>query len=60
MKRNVILALGASVLALAAAAPASAQTIPEPEGSEQAGDITTGAGADQAGDAQSGTTDSAE
>ncbi|HEY0131796.1 MAG TPA: TonB-dependent receptor, partial [Allosphingosinicella sp.] len=60
MNRNVILALGASVLAMAAAAPASAQTIPEPEGAEQTGDITTGAGADQAGDAPSGTTDSAE
>ncbi|HEX9966115.1 MAG TPA: TonB-dependent receptor [Allosphingosinicella sp.] len=60
MNRNVILALGASVLALAAAAPASAQTVPEPEGAEQTGDITTGAGADQGGDAPSGTTDSAE
>ena len=59
MNRNVILALGASVLALAAAAPASAQTVPVPE-DEQTGDITTGAGADQAGDAPSGTTDSAE
>jgi outer membrane receptor protein involved in Fe transport len=54
MNRNVILALGASVLALAAAAPASAQTVPVPE------DEQTGAGADQAGDAQSGTTDPAE
>src|SRR5687768_6997500 len=59
MNRNVILALGASVLALAAAAPASAQTVPVPE-DEQTGDITTGAGADQAGDAASGTTDSAQ
>ncbi len=59
MNRNVILALGASVLALAVAAPASAQTVPVPE-DEQTGDITTGAGADQAGDAPSGTTDSAE
>lgn len=59
MNRNVILALGASVLAMAAAAPASAQTVPVPE-DEQAGDITTGAGADQGGDAPSGTTDSAE
>src|SRR5688500_19267502 len=59
MNRNVILALGASVLALAAAAPASAQTVPVPE-DEQTGDITTGAGADQGGDAPSGTTDSAE
>ncbi|HLL32273.1 MAG TPA: TonB-dependent receptor, partial [Allosphingosinicella sp.] len=60
MKTHVILALGASVLALATAAPASAQTIPAPEGDEQTGDITTGAGADQAGDAESGTTDSAQ
>ena len=60
MNRNVILALGASVLALAVAAPASAQTIPEPQGGAQTGDITTGAGADQSGDAPSGTTDSAE
>ncbi|HEX8238113.1 MAG TPA: TonB-dependent receptor plug domain-containing protein, partial [Allosphingosinicella sp.] len=59
MNRNVILALGASVLALAVAAPATAQTVPAPE-DEQTGDITTGAGADQAGDAQSGTTDAAE
>lgn len=59
MNRNVILALGASVLALAVAAPASAQTVPVPE-DEQAGEITTGAGADQGGDAPSGTTDSAE
>jgi iron complex outermembrane receptor protein len=61
MNRTVILALGASVLALAAAAPASAQTIPEGE-PEQTGDITTGAGADtdQAGDAASGATDSAD
>ncbi|HEX8307678.1 MAG TPA: TonB-dependent receptor [Allosphingosinicella sp.] len=60
MNRNVILALGASVLALAVAAPASAQTVPEPEGAQQTGDVTTGAGADQGGDAPSGTTDSAE
>jgi len=59
MNRNVILALGASVLALAAAAPASAQTVPVPE-DEQTGEITTGAGADQGGDAPSGTTDSAQ
>jgi iron complex outermembrane receptor protein len=60
MKKSVILALGASVLAFAAATPALGQTIPEPEGAEQTGDITTGAGADQGGDAPSGTTDSAE
>ncbi|HEX8222965.1 MAG TPA: TonB-dependent receptor [Allosphingosinicella sp.] len=61
MNKNVILALGASVLALAAAAPASAQTVPVPE-DEQTGDITTGAGADadQTGDAASGVTDSAD
>jgi outer membrane receptor protein involved in Fe transport len=58
MKNSVILALGASVLALAVATPAAAQTVPE--GGEQTGDITTGAGADQAGDAQSGTTESAD
>jgi outer membrane receptor protein involved in Fe transport len=50
----VILALGASVLALAVAAPAWAQTVPVPE------DEQPGAGADQGGDAPSGTTDSAE
>jgi iron complex outermembrane recepter protein len=59
MNKSVILALGASVFALAAAAPASAQTVPE-GGDQQTGDITTGAGADQAGDAQSGTTQSAD
>jgi outer membrane receptor protein involved in Fe transport len=61
MNRNVILALGASVLAMAAAAPAAAQTVPVPE-EEQTGDISTGAGADadQTGDAASGTTDSAD
>jgi outer membrane receptor protein involved in Fe transport len=60
MNKSVILALGASVLALAAAAPASAQTVPE--GGEPSGDITTGAGADtdQTGDAPSGATDSAD
>ncbi|MEA3066456.1 MAG: iron complex outerrane recepter protein, partial [Sphingomonadales bacterium] len=60
MKKSVILALGASVFALVAVAPAAAQTVPEPEGGEQTGDITTGAGADQAGDAESGTTQSAD
>ncbi|HEX8512298.1 MAG TPA: Plug domain-containing protein, partial [Allosphingosinicella sp.] len=60
MNRNVILALGASVLAMTVAAPASGQTIPEPGGAAQTGDITTGAGAGEAGDAPSGTTDSAE
>jgi outer membrane receptor protein involved in Fe transport len=61
MNKSVILALGASVLAMAAAAPAGAQTVPVPE-EEQTGDITTGAGADpdQSGDAPSGTTDSAD
>ncbi|HEX8263173.1 MAG TPA: TonB-dependent receptor, partial [Allosphingosinicella sp.] len=59
MNRSVILALGASVLALAAAAPAGAQTVPE-GGEAPTGDITTGAGADQAGDAESGATQSAE
>ena len=49
MKKTVILALGASVFALAAA-PASAQTVPVPDEGEQTGDIETGAGADQAGD----------
>ncbi|MET1112076.1 MAG: TonB-dependent receptor plug domain-containing protein, partial [Allosphingosinicella sp.] len=51
MNRNVILALGASALALAAATPASAQTVPVPEDEQTA---------DQGGDAPSGTTDSAE
>jgi iron complex outermembrane receptor protein len=61
MNRSVILALGASVLALAAATPASAQTIPE-GGEQPTGDITTGAGADsdQTGDAASGATDSVD
>jgi iron complex outermembrane recepter protein len=61
MNKSVILALGASVFALAVAAPASAQTVPVPE-DEQTGDITTGAGADadQTGDAASGATDSAD
>ncbi|HEX8574176.1 MAG TPA: TonB-dependent receptor [Allosphingosinicella sp.] len=60
MNKTVILALGASVLALAAAAPAAAQTVPAPEGEAPAGDITTGAGADQAGEAESGATQSAD
>src|SRR5215207_4163663 len=60
MKKSAILALGASVLAFAAATPALGQTVPEPEGGEQTGDITTGAGADQGGDAPSGTTDSGD
>jgi outer membrane receptor protein involved in Fe transport len=61
MKTNVILALGASVLALAAAAPASAQSVPAPaEDEAPTGDITTGAGADQAGEAESGATESAD
>jgi iron complex outermembrane receptor protein len=60
MNKSVILALGASVLALAAAAPAAAQTVPEGGGEGQTGDITTGAGADQAGDAESAVTESAD
>jgi outer membrane receptor protein involved in Fe transport len=61
MNRSFILAFGVSVLALAAAGPASAQTVPVPEGEdEQTGDITTGAGAGDAGEAESGTTQSAD
>src|SRR5829696_8213557 len=60
MKTSVILTHGASVLALAAATPASAQTVPPPDDEEQTGDVTTGAGADQSGDAASGATDSAD
>jgi iron complex outermembrane receptor protein len=60
MKKTVILALGASVFALAFATPGLAQTVPAPGDEEQTGDVTTGAGADQAGDAPSGTTDSAD
>ncbi|HYE27995.1 MAG TPA: TonB-dependent receptor [Allosphingosinicella sp.] len=59
MNRSVIFALGASVLALAAAVPASAQTVPEGE-PEQTGDIETGAGADEAGEVESGATQSAD
>lgn len=61
MKKLVILALGASVSALAFATPGAAQTVPAPpETEEQTGDITTGAGADQAGEAESGATQSAD
>ncbi|HEX6375825.1 MAG TPA: TonB-dependent receptor [Allosphingosinicella sp.] len=59
MKKSVILALGASVSALAFATPAVAQTVPAPE-EEQTGDIETGAGADEAGEAESGVTESAD
>jgi outer membrane receptor protein involved in Fe transport len=47
-----------SILALALAAPAAAQTLPEPSG--QTGGTETPAGADNSVDAQSGTTESAE
>jgi len=61
MKKLVVLALGASVSALAFATPGIAQTVPvPPEGEQQTGDITTGAGADQAGEAESGATQSAD
>jgi iron complex outermembrane receptor protein len=60
MKKTVILALGASVFALAFATPGLAQTVPVPDEGEQTGDIETGAGADQAGPAESGTTQSAD
>jgi outer membrane receptor protein involved in Fe transport len=56
MNRNVILALGASVLALAAAAPASAQTVPETDSAQQPPESDLG----PSGDAPSGTTESAE
>jgi outer membrane receptor protein involved in Fe transport len=59
--RKSILALGASVMALAAAQPAAAQTVPVPN-EEETGKVGTGtgAGADQAGEAESGTTESAD
>lgn len=59
MKKSFLLALGCTVSAFALATPGAAQTVPDPA-EEQTGDITTGAGADQAGEADSGTTDSAD
>ncbi|HEY0114050.1 MAG TPA: TonB-dependent receptor, partial [Allosphingosinicella sp.] len=59
MKKSTTLALGASVLALVAATPAGAQSIPADQ-KQEAGDPDTGAGADDADQAESGTTDSAD
>ena len=56
MNRNVILALGASVLAMAAAGQASAQTVPDPNAAQQPPESDLGT----SGDAPSGTTESAE
>jgi outer membrane receptor protein involved in Fe transport len=55
MKKNVILALGASVLALAVAGPASAQSVPDPEAAQQPPESDLGT----SGEAESGTTESA-
>jgi outer membrane receptor protein involved in Fe transport len=62
MKNSLALLAGVSGAALAFAAPAAAQTIPEPTTGSPQGDIQTGSGTDQqqAGDAQSGTTQNAE
>ena len=62
MKSPVMFLAGVSATALIVAAPAAAQTVPEPAGQPPAGNIETGAGSDagQAGDAQSGTTQSAQ
>jgi iron complex outermembrane recepter protein len=61
MRKTFTLALGASIIALAAPVAAAAQTVPEGQ-EQEAGDIETGAGADadDSGDAESGTTQSGD
>ncbi|WP_205480860.1 TonB-dependent receptor [Sphingomonas arenae] len=62
MKAAILLTAGVSASALVASAPAMAQSVPEPAGQPPAGEIETGAGADQgeAGQAQSTTARSAD
>ena len=60
-KPHLLSAMGCtvSVLALALASPAAAQSVPEPQTGAPTGDIETGAGGDTSGGASSGVTEQA-